>query len=91
MKKVKQKENMGVIVNKENNLENELSRRIDADLREKTTKASKMSDKKDVDLAEDADYVKDLKKTSKYGWVWILLVVFVVILLVAVGMSFSNN
>ena len=83
---------MGVIVNKENNLDNELSRRIDADLREKMSKASKVEKgKKDVDLAEDADYVKDLKKTSKYGWVWVLLVIFTLILLIALGMSFQNR
>ncbi|MBQ9484726.1 hypothetical protein IJU85_01305 [Candidatus Saccharibacteria bacterium] len=80
---------MGVIVNKDNSLENDLTRRIDADLREKMSKASKVEE--DVDLAEETDYVKDLKKTSKYSWVWILLVVFVLILLVAVGMSFKNN
>jgi hypothetical protein len=80
---------MGVIVNKDNSMENELTRRIDADLREKMSKASKVEE--DVDLAEETDYVKDLKKTSKYSWVWILLVVFVLILLVAVGMSFKNN
>ena len=83
---------MGVIVNKENNLDNELTRRIDADLREKMSKASKVEKgKKDVDLAEDADYVKDLKKTSKYGWVWALLVIFTLILLIALGMSFQNR
>jgi hypothetical protein len=80
---------MGVIVNKDNSLENDLTRRIDADLREKMSKASKVEE--DVDLAEETDYVKDLKKTSKYSWVWILLVAFVLILLVAVGMSFKNN
>jgi len=80
---------MGVIVNKDNSLENDLTRRIDADLREKLSRASKVEE--DVDLAEETDYVKDLKKTSKYSWVWILLVVFVLILLVAVGMSFKNN
>ncbi|MBQ2176124.1 MAG: hypothetical protein II453_14050 [Alphaproteobacteria bacterium] len=83
---------MGVIVNKENNLDNELSRRIDADLREKMSSASKVEKgKKDVDLAEDADYVKDLKKTSKYCWVWILLVIFTLVILIAVGMSFQNK
>ncbi len=80
---------MGVIVNKDNSMENDLTRRIDADLREKMSKASKVEE--DVDLAEETDYVKDLKKTSKYSWVWFLLVVFVLILLVAVGMSFKNN
>jgi hypothetical protein len=83
---------MGVIVNKENEKDNELTRRIDADLRAKMSSTSKTEkDKKDVDLAEDTDYVKDLKKTGKYGWVWILLVVFTLILLIALGMSFQNK
>lgn len=83
---------MGVIVHKENDIENELTRRIDADLRAKMSEASKVDkNKKDVDLAEDADYVKDLKRTSKYGWVWILLVLFAIVILVALGMSFKNN
>ncbi len=83
---------MGVIVNKENEKDNELTRRIDADLRAKMSSTSKTEKgKKDVDLAEDTDYVKDLKKTGKYGWVWILLVVFTLILLIALGMSFQNK
>ena len=83
---------MGVIVSKENDRSSELSRRIDADLRTKMSETSKaMADKEDVDLAEDTDYVKDLKKTGKFGWVWILLVAFVLVLLIAVGMSFQHK
>ncbi len=92
MKKVKQKDNMGVIVHKEDSKENELTRRIDAELNRKMSENSKdISDKKDVDFAEDAEYMKDLKKTGKYGWVWVILVISVLLLLVAVGMSFSNK
>lgn len=83
---------MGVIVSKQDDKNNELTRRIDADLRAKMDGSSKVSkDKKDVDLAEEADYVKDLKKTGKYGWAWIVLVIAVLILLIAVGMSFQNK
>ncbi len=92
MKKVKQKDNMGVIVHKEDSKENELTRRIDAELNRKMSENSKdIGDKKDVDFAEDAEYMKDLKKTGKYGWVWVILVISVLLLLVAVGMSFSNK
>ena len=83
---------MGVIVNKENDKDTELARRIDADLRNKD--ASSAKGKKDTavtDFAEDAEYMKDLKKTGKFGWVWILLVAFVLLLLVALGLSFSNK
>ena len=75
---------MGVIVNK-NEQENELSRRISADLRERATEAAK-NDKKgeDVDLAEDAEYMKNLKKTSKFGWVWIVLIVLAVLSIISI-------
>ena len=91
-KKSKKKDNMGVIVSKQNDKDNELTRRIDADLRAKMAGTSKNNgEKKDVDLAEDSDYVKNLKKTGKYGWVWILLVIFTLIMLIALGMSFQNK
>lgn len=67
---------MGVIVNKEN-AGDELSRRIGADLRAKMIESEKVE--KDADLVEDSEYVKDLKKTSKFSWVIIVLVVVAVI------------
>ena len=74
---------MGVIVNKEQENNNELSRRISADLREKALKATR--DKNgDVDLAEDAEYLKDLKKTSRFGWVWIVLIVLAILSLISI-------
>jgi len=83
---------MGVIVNKENDKNTELSRRIDADLRSKAAANAKdVKDKVVPDFAEDAAYMKDLKKTGKFGWVWILLVGFAILLLVALGLSFSNK
>ena len=71
---------MGVIVNKENQ-NDELSRRINADLR---AKAVAVADADDVDLAEDAEYLRDLKKTGRFGWVWIILVVLAVLSLVVI-------
>ena len=83
---------MGVIVNKENDKNTELSRRIDAELRDKIAGTSKNEKDKAVpDFAEDAEYMKDLKKTGKFGWVWILLTAFALLLLVAFGLSFSNK
>lgn len=74
---------MGVIVNKEQENNNELSRRISADLREKALKATR--DKNgDVDLAEDAEYLKDLNKTSRFGWVWIVLIVLAILSLISI-------
>lgn len=68
---------MGVIVNKENEKNTELSKRISADLRAKAVEA-----KEDVDLAEDAEYLKNLRKTSKFGWVWVVLIVLAILSLV---------
>lgn len=82
---------MGVIVSKDNEKNTELARRIDADLRSKATASKGAKNKATVDFAEDAEYMKDLKKTGKFGWVWILLVVGVILLLAALGMSFSNK
>lgn len=72
---------MGVIVNKENNQNDELSRRITADLRANAV-AEAAGD--DVDLAEDAEYLRDLKKTGRFGWVWFVLIGLAALSLVSI-------
>ena len=74
---------MGVIVNKENN-NDELSRRINADLRTKMTEGTGVIEGETPDLVDDSDYTKDLKKTSKFGWIWIVLVVLAIISLISI-------
>lgn len=74
---------MGVIVNKNDALEDELSRRISADLRERASETSLSMDEK-TDYVEDTDYVKDLKKTSRFGWVWIVLITLAIISLISI-------
>ena len=69
---------MGVIVNKQNDGD-ELSRRISADLRARMEKSEQEEGKKDPDFAEDSDYVKDLKKTSKFSWVILVLVIVAIV------------
>ena len=61
---------MGVIVNKENS-QDELSRRINADLKDRAEAAAEADD---PDLAEDAEYLKDLKKSGKFSWAWFVLI-----------------
>ena len=62
---------MGIIVSKNDEKDNDLNRRITADLRER----AKVTEKKtDPDLVEDTDYVKDFSKTSHFGWIWVVLV-----------------
>ncbi len=83
---------MAVIVNKENDRNNELTRRIDAELREKMSGGSKTVAKNaDPDFAEDAEYMKDLKKTGKFGWVWGALVALALVILIALGLSLNNK
>lgn len=75
---------MGVIVNKKES-QDELTRRINADLRAKANENSNITkDGSDVDLAEDAEYLKDLKKTGKFGWIWIVLIVLAIISLIVI-------
>lgn len=75
--------NMAVIVNKKEE-NDEISARIKADLRAKATATSDIADGSDVDLAEDAEYLKDLKKTGKFSWVWIVLIVLAILSLVVI-------
>jgi hypothetical protein len=72
---------MGIMVNKENQQNDELSRRITADLRARAAQTDSGDD--DVDMVEDARYLKDLKKTSRFGWVWIVLIVLAILSLVS--------
>lgn len=74
---------MGVIVNKKES-QDELTRRINADLREKAIATSDIADGSDVDLAEDAEYLKDLKKTGRFSWVWIVLIVLAILALIVI-------
>ena len=74
---------MGVIVNKKDT-DNELSRRINADLRAKAMETANIDDGGDVDLAEDAEYLRDLKKTGRFGWVWIVLIGLAILSLIAI-------
>ena len=74
---------MGVIVNKKDT-DNELSRRINADLRAKAMETANIDDGGDVDLAEDAEYLRDLKKTGKFGWVWIVLIGLAILSLISI-------
>ena len=66
---------MGIIVHKETERNTELNDRIAADLRAR----AQANEVEDPDLVEDTDYTKDMKKTSKFGWVWFVLVALAMI------------
>lgn len=72
---------MGIMVNKEDQQNDELSRRITADLRARA--AATADAEEDIDMVEDARYLKDLQKTSRFGWVWIVLIVLAVLSLIS--------
>ena len=72
---------MGVIVHKEQDKNTELSERITADLRERAQRTSGISD---PDLAGDAEYVADTTTTSRFGWVWFVLVGLALVSLVLI-------
>lgn len=77
------RKNMAVIVNKKEETD-ELTQRINADLRAKAAETADINDGSDVDLAEDAEYLKDLKKTGRFSWVWIVLVVLAILSLIVI-------
>ncbi|MBO7720515.1 hypothetical protein J6S35_02685 [Candidatus Saccharibacteria bacterium] len=74
---------MGIIVSKNNEENSRLNQRITADLRER---AQKTTLGEDPDLVEDSDYAKDLKKTGKYTWIWVVLVILAIISLVVIAL-----
>ena len=86
---------MGVIVNKEDDKNDELTRRINADLRAKMYGSSSddgndeddgsgLAGRSDPDYVADAEYMKNLKTTSRFGWVWIVLIVLAVASLISI-------
>lgn len=74
---------MGIMINKED--ENvKLTERINADLR---TSAMATSDEDfDGDYVESSAYTKELVKTSRFSWIWIVLVALAIISLVFIIM-----
>ena len=61
---------MGILVEKDED-RSELSRRINADLRER---ASRTSHQEDYDAVEDSEYLKNTRKTNRFSWFWFILV-----------------
>lgn len=64
---------MGVIVNQEND-KDELSRRINADLKNRQVAAAEIDGEPDPDMVEGSEYLKNTKKTGRWGWIWIVLI-----------------
>ncbi len=70
---------MGILV-QDKEKRSDLQNRITADLRAKT-QASRQDD---VDLVEDAEYSRNLKKTGRFAWVWFVLVFLAIVSVVII-------
>ena len=66
---------MGIMTTNDLERDTELNRRISADLRSRAQSA----ERRDPDFAEDSAYIEDTKKTGKFTWVWVLLIILAVI------------
>ena len=62
---------MGIMATKETDENIKLTERINADLRSRVQSTSESVDK---DFAENSEYIKDLQQTSRFGWVWFVLI-----------------
>lgn len=80
---------MGIVVNKEDSKNQDLERRISADLRKKA--AEKAPDGEVTDFENDSEYIKNTKKTSKFAWVWAILIILAIISIVIIAMPVSRG
>lgn len=79
---------MAIMMTKEDDENIDLARQINADLREKMNETTRqMANSGDPDFTEGGEYVADLKKTSRFAWIWILVGVAAVVALVVVGLN----
>lgn len=76
---------MGIMLSKEDDKNANLSRRIDADLRSRMEASAKLENG-ETDAVDDSEYTKDLKKTGKFAWVPLVIIVAGVIMLVVAGL-----
>ena len=72
---------MGIMVSKETDENAKLTEKINADLR---TRLQNTSEPVDKDFAEDSEYLKDLEKTSRFGWVWFVLIGLAIVSLICI-------
>lgn len=73
---------MGIMVSKDMDSNSELNRRIASDLRARAQSVEKYSD---PDFEDDSAYIEDTKKTGKFTWVWIVLIVLAIISLICIA------
>lgn len=64
---------MGLFIRQDDN-RSELQRRLAAELNEKAKKRAELENKPQRDGVKDSAYVKDTQSTSRFAWVWIVLI-----------------
>lgn len=74
---------MGVIVNKKLE-QDKLSEKINADLRKKALNTVDIDGDESPDFEEDSEYLKNLKKTGRFGWMWIVLIALALLALIPI-------
>ena len=72
---------MGITVSKDLENSSELNRRISSDLRARTVS---MEQRNDPDFEDDSAYIEETKKTGKFTWVWIILIILAAISLFSI-------
>ncbi len=72
---------MGIMVSKDLENSSELNRRISSDLRARTVS---MEQRNDPDFEDDSAYIEETKKTGKFTWVWIILIILAAISLFSI-------
>lgn len=76
---------MAMILNKQQDMNDELSKRIAADLCVKETTAA--TDGETPDFVEGSEYAKDFQKTGKFSLVWVLVIFLVVVVGIVVAFN----
>lgn len=69
---------MGIMVSKDLEEKSELNRRITSDLRTRTQQSI------DRDNDDSSDYEAETRKTGRFTWVWIVLIVLAIISLICI-------
>ena len=76
---------MAIMMNREDDKNEELTRRINSDLRARTQATKDVNE--DVDFTESSEYVKDFKKTGSFAWLWIVVGAVILLVLIAIGVG----
>lgn len=71
---------MGIMMTKDIKDNSELDDRISADLRAR----AQFSQLSDVAHEEDSTYVEDTKRTSRFSWIWLVLIILAIISVVCI-------